>query len=65
MEKWLIRGGLPDEYVRRFGVSRLLGKILSSRMSPEDAADFLREGPPDSDPAPSSGNASARARRSA
>ncbi len=50
MEKWLIRGGLPDEYVRRFGVSRLLGKILSSRMSPEDAADFLREGPPDSDP---------------
>lgn len=50
MERWILRGGKADEYAARLGTGRMVGKILSSRMSIEEALDFLDAEKPFSDP---------------
>ncbi len=44
MEKWILKGGRGSEYAASLSVNPLLGKILSARMSLDEAADFLSDG---------------------
>lgn len=50
MERWILRGGKADEFAARLGIGKLVGKILSSRMTAEEAEDFLADTKPLSDP---------------
>lgn len=48
MAEWILRGGISTEYSQQFNVNPLVGKILASRMSLEEAKEYLN---PFSEPA--------------